>query len=224
MSRQPTFPGISEHLAGSQKLRIEEVGRDVDAIRGTVKDNSIRKKVFLSALKRSNRSVLNELGVECAEPLIPLRLLGALKRDPFLQGVSFSLGDRARYKSTFHVDCFTGTKGEITLNGCVPSKDYQAYLESKLWLAPCVSRVINLTAVATSHEDEPDPASVLFKLVASDPAFEQDLSNQVSATAQQNTLHLRGRVASLSTLCELEHDAWAIPNVHRVQNHVRVIH
>ncbi len=208
----------------TKDFRIEEVGQDIDAIKGTVSNHSLRKKVFLSALEEAERPVINELHVQCRKRLNPSRMLGELKRDPYLKGATFSLGNKLTYQSNFHVDCFTGALGEVTLTGRVPSKNYRAYLEAKLWLAPGVSRVINLTSPATLAEPEPDPASVLHKLIMTDPTLDPQISDDISATTQHKTLHLQGQVPTAAVLEGLEHDAWAIPMVYAVRNEVCVIH
>ena len=207
-----------------QDLRIEEVGQEVDAIKGIVSDHCARKRLFLSALEQAERPVINELSVRCVKAFNPLQLLGELKRDPYLAGVTFSLGQSLRYQSTFHVTCFTGSAGEITLNGRVPSKAYRAYLETKLWLAAGISRVINLTSSATINEPEPNAAEVLRKLIETEAKLDSNISAAISAKAEKQILHLQGHVGSHALLQELEHDAWAIPMVLDVQNEVRVVH
>jgi hypothetical protein len=84
-------------LALTRNIVLESVAPGVERLKGRVASHRQRKRLHLEVSHARPTRVVNELAVVAHAPVKPRRLLGELKRDGFLAGVPFSLGETPPY-------------------------------------------------------------------------------------------------------------------------------
>ena len=191
MSAIPSRALTEAELEACRALEIASVAPGVEVLEGVVPSHRARKLLHSQIAEERNTKLVNGLRVRAKREPLPRSIIGSLKRDRFLAGVPISLGE-PNYKSLHYVATAFDPDGGVTVAGSVPDGTYRSYLETKLWTAPGVQRVINLTSVLHNPVEEPDVECVLKQVLITDEAVPLKTATGVGAHSNGEELAIVG--------------------------------